>query len=195
VARELGATARVTVPLARTASSATSYLGEVPGAAHDAGHIVVWAARRPGDPHPSSDVLAALGRSLGASRLPFIFVDFDDSVDPRASAQLIRAAFGDRRIAFVIVLGNLTGDALKFATPYGDLIPALDLYASEAGARSVVTQSTAALTALDGIAQYVDIRSVLIDSAGGSGDLRPDAAAFVGYLAGRLSLGAEELPK
>ena len=195
VARELGATARVTVPLARTASSATSYLGEVPGAAHDAGHIVVWAARRPGDPHPSSDVLAALGRSLGASRLPFIFVDFDDSVDPRASAQLIRAAFGDRRIAFVIVLGNLTGDALKFATPYGDLIPALDLYASEAGARSVVTQSTAALTALDGIAPYVDIRSVLVDSAGGAGDLRPDAAAFVGYFAGRLALGAEEIPK
>jgi len=47
----------------------------------------------------------------------------------------------------------------------------------------------------DGIAPFADVRSVLAESAGGSGDLRPDAAAFVGYLAGRLSLGAEELPK
>jgi hypothetical protein len=93
------------------------------------------------------------------------------------------------------VLGNLTGNALKFTTPYGDLIPAIDRYATQAGARSIVTQSTAPLTALDGIAPYVDLRSVLVDSAGGTGDLRPDAAAFVGYLAGRLSLGAEELPK
>jgi peptide/nickel transport system permease protein len=195
VARSLGVTAKVAVPLERRASSASSFVGEVAGAAHDAGHILVWAPRRAGDPHPSADVLAALARTLAPRQTPFIFVDFDDSVDPKANAQLIRATFGDRRISLVIVLGNLTGDALKFTTPYGDLIPAIDRYATQAGARSVVTQSTAALTALDGIAPFVDLRSVLVESAGGSGDLRADAAAFVGYLAGRLALGAEELPK
>jgi hypothetical protein len=184
----------VSVPLEKFASSTTSYVGEVPGVAHDTGHILVWA-RRSDDSHPSADVLAALARTLVLRRAPFIFVDFDSSGDPRASEQSIRSALGDRRISLVVVLGNLSGDALKFTTPYGDLIPALDLYATQAGARSVVTQATAALTALDGIAPYVDIRSVLVESAGGSGDLRPDAAAFVGYVAGRLALGAEELPK
>ena len=195
VARELRVSARVAIPLERKASSATSFVGEVAGAAHDAGHVLVWAPRRSGDPHPSADVLAALSRVLTPRGVPFIFVDFDDSVDPKGSAQLIRASLGDRRISLVIVLGNLSGDALKLTTPYGDLIPAFDLYAAAAGARAVVTQSTAAITALDGIAPFADLRSVLVETAGGSGDLRPDAAAFVGYLAGRLALGAEELPK
>jgi peptide/nickel transport system permease protein len=195
VARDLGVTAKVVVPLERRSSSSISFVGEIAGAAHDAAHILVWAPRRAGDPHPSTDVLAALARTLVPRASPFILVDFDGSVDPKVNAQLIRAAFGDRRISLVIVLGNLTGNALKFTTPYGDLIPAIDRYATQAGARSIVTQSTAPLTALDGIAPYVDLRSVLVDSAGGTGDLRPDAAAFVGYLAGRLSLGAEELPK
>ncbi len=195
VARDLGVTARVAVPLERQASSTISYIGEIPGVAHDAGHILVWAPRRPGDPHPSAGALAAVARSLAPRRAPFVFVDFDGSADQKAAEQTIREALGDRRISLVIVLGNLTGDALKFTTPYGDLIPAMDRYATEAGARSAVTQSTAPLTALDGIAPFVGIKSVLLESAGGTGDLRPDAAAFVGYLAGRLALGAEELPK
>jgi hypothetical protein len=32
-----------------------------------------------------------------------------------------------------------------------------------------------------------------MNGSGGSGDHRPDAAALVGYLAGRAALGAEEL--
>jgi ABC-type dipeptide/oligopeptide/nickel transport system permease subunit len=195
VARDLGVAARVAVPLERKASTASSYVGEVAGAAHDAGHVLVWAVRRPGDPNASADVLAALGRTLALRASPFIFVDFDDSVDPKANAQLIKTAFGDRRISLVIVLGNLTGDALKLTTANGELIPAFDLYAAQSGARAVMTQSTAAPTALDGIAPFVALRTVVVDSAGGTGDLRPDAAAFVGYLAGRLALDAEELPK
>jgi hypothetical protein len=183
------------VPLERTASSSTSYVGEISGTAHDAGHVLVWAPRRPEDPHPSADVLAALARTLVPRQAPFLFVDFDDAADRKANAQAIRAALGDRRLALVVVLGNLTGDALKLTTPYGDLIPALDSYASEAGARSIVTRSTAPITALDGIAPFADVRTVLVESAGGTGDLRPDAAAFLGYLAGRLALRAEELPK
>ncbi len=195
VARDLGISARIAVPLERRAGSAVSYVGEVAGARHDAGHILVWAPRRVDDPHPSADVIAAVARSVAPGQLPFIFVDFDDSIDAKTSAQLIRTSFGDRRISLVIVLGSLTGDALKFTTPYGDLIPAMDLYAAQAGARSAVTHSTAAITALDGIAPFVDLRTVLVESAGGSGDLRGDAAAFLGYVAGRLSLGAEELPR
>ena len=195
LARDTGVTARIAVPLERRVGSATSFVGEVAGAPHDAGHILVWSIRHAGDPHPSADVLAALGRALAPRRVPFIFVDFDDSIDPTADTATIRAALAGRRIALVVVLRNLTGDALKFTTPYGDLIPAIDLYAAQAGARAVVTRSTAPLTALDGIAPFADVRSVLADSAGGTGDLRPDAAALVGYLAGRLALGAEELPK
>jgi len=194
VAHDLGVTARVVVPLERKTSSATSYIGEVDGVAHQAGHVLIWAPRHAGAV-AGTDVLSALAGTLAARHAPFIFVDFDESGDPRADTQVIRTALGDRRISLVIVLGNLKGDALKFTTPNGDLIPALDLYARQAGARAIVTQSTAALTALDGIAPFVDVKSVLVDSAGGDGDLRPDAAAFVGYLAGRLALGGEELPK
>ncbi len=195
LARDTGVTARIAVPLERRVGSATSFVGEVADVPHDAGYVLVWCIRHADDPHPSADVLAALAKMLAPRRVPFIFVDFDDSVDPTANTATIRAALAGQRIALVVVLRDLTGDALKLTTPYGDLIPAFDLYAAQAGARSVVTRSTAALTALDGIAPFADVRSVLVESAGGTGDLRPDAAALVGYLAGRLALGAEELPK
>lgn len=195
LARDLGVSAHLAVPLARAVATVRSVAGEVGDVPHNAGHFLIWAIRQPADPQQGADVLAALARTLAPRRMPFIFVDFDGSVDPKANAKAVRDAVGDRRISLVIVLGDLNGDALKLTTPYGDLIPALDLYAAHAGARAVVTQTTAPITALSGIAPYSDVKTVVLDRAGGSGDLSPDAAALVGYLAGRLALGAEELPR
>jgi hypothetical protein len=45
------------------------------------------------------------------------------------------------------------------------------------------------------LAPLLEFKTVIVSGNGGSGDLRPDAAALVGYLAGRLALGAEELPR
>ena len=44
-----------------------------------------------------------------------------------------------------------------------------------------------------GSGAYADTRAVLVQGAGAAGDLRSDAAALLGYLAGRRALGAEEL--
>ena len=95
----------------------------------------------------------------------------------------------------LVVLDGLDGSALRFNSPFGDLIPAIGLYARRAGARSVITRFT---TKIDGWAwpgsfAYPDTRAVLVQASGGTGDLRPDATALLGYLAGRYSLGTEEL--
>ena len=193
--RDLGVTARVEVPLERRSASITSLVGEVAGVSQDAERVMIWAPRRPDALHPSADVAAALARELASRRVPFIFVDFDPSIDPRANAQSIRDVLKDRRISLVVVLDHLDGSALRFATPYGDLIPMLDLYAEKADARHEVTRSTANIASLAGIAPFIEIKTVLVSGNGGEGDLRSDAAALVGYLAGRLALGAEEVPR
>ena len=193
--RDLGMTARVEVPLERREASVTSFVGEVGGVPSEAGRVLIWAVRRPGAMHPSADVAAALARELGGRRVPFIFVDFDPSVDPRVNAQNIGDVLKDRRISLVIVLDQLDGTALRFTTPYGDLIPMLDLYAEKADARHEITRSTANIGALSDLAPFIQIKTVLARGNGGDGDLRPDAAAFIGYLAGRLALGAEEVPR
>ena len=193
-ARDLGISARVAVPLARQAASVTSFAGAVDGVPGDAGRVLVWAVRQSGDTR-SEDVLAALARPLAGRRSPFIFVDFDPSVDPSANARAVTDLLKGQRISLVIVLQHLDGTALRFTTPYGDLIPALDLYADAASARHEVTRFTADAGALSGIAPFVQVKTVLVEGVGSAGDLRPDAAALVGYLAGRRALGAEELPR
>jgi peptide/nickel transport system permease protein len=193
--RDLGISARVEVPLARQTASVTNYVGEVSRASPDAGHVLVWAVRTPGANHPSADVVAALARELERRGAPFVFVDFDPSIDPQANRQSIRDLLKDRRISLVVVLNQLDGTALRFTTPYGDLIPMFDLYADEAGVRHEVTRATATIAALSDIAPLVDVKTVVVSGNAGDGDLRPDAAALVGYLAGRLALGAEELPR
>ena len=95
----------------------------------------------------------------------------------------------------VVVLDELQGSALKFVTPYGDLIPALDLYADKANARHEVTRTTELIGALSGVAPFVDLKTVVIKGSGTAGDLGPDAAALIGYLAGRQGARAEELPR
>jgi peptide/nickel transport system permease protein len=194
-ARDLGVTARVEVPLERQSASVTSLVGEVADVPDDAGRVVVWAVRKPTATNPADAVLAAVSRALGGRRVPFVFVEFDPSVDAKANADAIRKALGDRRITLVLVLDFLDGSALQFTTPHGDLIPALDMYADKAGARYEVTRLTAGPSALGHLAPFSDVKTVLVSGNGRFGDVRPDSAALVGYLAGRLALGAEEVPR
>ncbi|MGH2492576.1 MAG: ABC transporter permease subunit, partial [Candidatus Limnocylindria bacterium] len=193
--RELGVTARVDLPLATTTASITSYVGEVAGVPSDAGRILVWVPRRPDARRSPADVLAALARSLGDRRVPFILVDFDPAVDPVANTKRIGDELKDRRIALVVVLDRLDGGALRLTTSHGDLIPALDHYADRAGARHEVTRTTTPPSAMSDSVPFVDVKTVVLTGTGGDGDPRADAAALVGYLAGRLALGAEELPR
>jgi peptide/nickel transport system permease protein len=194
-ARDLGVSARVDVPLERHVAVVTSYVGEVGDVPTESGRVLVWAVRSPGRPHPSADVVGALARTVGPRGVPFIFVDFDPAVDSRANAQSVAAVITGRRIVLVVVLDHLDGSALLFTTPYGDLIPALDFYADKSRARHEVTRTTAAIDALAGVAPLIETKTVLVSGNGGVGDLRPDAAAFLGYLAGRRALRAEELPQ
>lgn len=191
-ARELALRARVEIPLEHRSGAVTSYVGESPGVPADAGRVLLWVERKPGSEN-ARDVLVAGARALGPRHAPFIFVEFDPAVDAIANRRAVREALKDRRITLVIVLDRIQGSALKFTTPYGDLIPALDHYAAVSGARHEVTRTTARMGSIEDVTPFPDIRTVLITGAGGSGDLRPDAAAVVGYLAGRLALGAEEL--
>jgi peptide/nickel transport system permease protein len=195
MSRELGVIARVDVPLAATTASITSYVGEVEGAPRDAGRILVWVPRRSDAQRSSASVLAALARSLGDRRVPFILVDFDPAVDPIANTKRIGEELKDRRIALVVVLDRLDGAALRVTTSHGDLIPALDQYADKAGARHEVTRTTTPPSAMPDSVPFLDLTTVVLTGTGGDGDVRPDAAALVGYLAGRLALGAEEVPR
>jgi hypothetical protein len=153
----------------------------------------VWAPRKPAD-HPSADALAAVGRALAASKVPCILVDYDDFLDRAGTVAAIREVLGDRRIALVLVLERLDGTQLRFTTPYGDLIPAMDFYADKVSARHEVTRSTATLSQLADRAPFIELKTVIIGGNGGQGDLRPDASALIGYLAGRMTLRADELP-
>ena len=96
-------------------------------------------------------------------------------------------------MVLVLVLDDFDGGVLRFTTANGDLIPALDLYAEKAGARFETTRQTA------GIGDVLDplpgIKTVVIGARGDPGDARPDVTAVIGYLAGRLALGAPELPR
>ena len=194
IARDLGVGARVEVPLTDVRTTVTSNVAQVGNAPADSAHILVWSARSADGSQSAAPVLAALSRSLSTRGVPFVFVDFDPSIDARANAQTIRDLMGARRIGVVIVLDHLEGTSLRFRTPYGDLIPAFDLYADRAGARHEVTRSTAPISTFTG-APFVDVKTIIVTGSGGSGDLAPDAAALLGYLAGRFALGAEELPR
>lgn len=194
IARELGVTAHIEVPVERRTATSTSFVAEIPNAAPDRSRVLVWAVRR-GDGHATTDVLLAASRSLAGRSVPFIFVDFDPSIDARGNITKVAEVLADRRIGLVVVLDKLEGTALRFTTPYGDLIPAMDLYADKAGARHVATRTTATPGELADLAPFIDVKTVIVQGDGGAGDLRPDAAALIGYLAGRVALAAEELPR
>jgi peptide/nickel transport system permease protein len=191
-ARDLGVSARVEVSLREEATTFTSLVAEVPGVPEDAGRVVVWAARDSETNAIESsraDALAALARFAATRHAPFVFVDFDPDADSRA----VRDALRERRVVLVLVLDDLRGSALRFRTANGDLIPAFDLYAQKASARYEITRRTAESGEI--AAPFPDARTVVIANDGSPGDVRADAVAVIGYLAGRLALGAPELPQ
>ena len=189
--RDLGGlTARIAVPLREDVTSVKSTVAEVPGFSAQTGRVVVWANHKPEAAVSDTnrrDVLASLARFASARKAPFIFVDFDVHADALAVREFLRS----RRILVVIVLDQLDGSVLYFTTANGDLIPAFDLYADKAGARHQTTRRTATV---DQVGSPVpDLKTVVIDSSGAGSDARADTAALIGYLAGRLALGAPEL--
>jgi peptide/nickel transport system permease protein len=196
-ARELGVRATIDVPLQVARGHVRSWVAEVPGIAPDSGHVLVWAVKRTDAAHPAADVAAALARQFVPRRAPFIFTIFDPSVDSGANARDVAALLAGRRIRLILVLDGLDGDALRFETTFGDLIPAFDLYADKAGATHLVTKSivSTATWTWPGRAPFIESRAVLISGTGGTADRRADAAAVIGYFAGRMALGAEEVPR
>jgi hypothetical protein len=196
LSRDLGVTARVSVPLEKKETLSSSIAGEVSGVADDASRALIWTVLPAGGGSSSSiDAMTSLARVFAPRRVPFLFVAFDPSGETNANRKLVIDALGARRIGLVLVLLDLNGNALQFTTPNGDLIPAFDLYADRAGSRHVLTRSTLGPTALGDIAPLPSVRTVVIRGSGASGDLRGDAAALIGYVAGRYALGAEELPR
>jgi hypothetical protein len=192
LARELGASARVEVPVREDVMGFTSLVAEVPGVPDGSGRVAVWAARdsQTNTPDPARmDVLAALARFAAARNAPFVFVDFDGRSDPKA----VQEVLGDRRIALVLVLDELAGGVLRFKTMNGELIPALDLYAEKAGARFAVTRTTAGSGTV--LEPLPGVKTVVISADGELDNAGVDATLLIGYLAGRLVLGAPELPR
>ncbi len=196
LSRELGVTARVSVPVRYATEDTTSYVGMTEGADATQAQILIWAVRRPGAEHPSAAVLAQVSAALAGRPVPLIYVDFDPSVDPSANAEAVRDALAGRPIALVVALDRLDGDALNIVTPFGDLIPAFEEYAQVAGIPHLSSRATPSVAVLGDDAPLLGVRTVLLHGDGsGDGDLRPAAARLIGYLAGRVALGAEEVPR
>jgi hypothetical protein len=94
------------------------------------------------------------------------------------------------------VLDDLEGgDRLRFDTIYGDLIPMFDEYASRSDARAAITRGASRSDAWSwpGMEAFPKSRATIVRATGEGGDVRPDVAALLGYIAGRDALGAPEL--
>ncbi len=163
LARDLGVTAHLELPVERVAATPRSLIGTT----GDAPRILVWAVT-PGTRLSSRPALDAL-------------------------AGTIRALAG-RTGEEVAFLDDLEGETLRFDTNSSDLIPAFDEYAERSGARAQLTRGSAGDDfTWPGIQAFQKSRSVVITGTGGAGDLRADAAALLGYVAGRDALDAPEL--
>lgn len=194
--RELDEYGKVSVPVSYASDDVTSYVGVTPGISVARGHVLLWAVRRPGATHPTSAVLEHVASALAGHPLPFVYVDFDPAVDAVVNAKAVADSLGGRRIALVVVLDRLDGSALDLVSPFGDLIPAFERYAETAGVPHTSARSTPTVAALGDNAPLPGVRTILITgNQEGGGDLRAPAAALVGYLAGRIAVGAEEVPK
>jgi hypothetical protein len=188
--RDLHVTARVAVPLQEDVSTATGTVAEVPGFSNETGRIALWATHTLGTTTAEAntrDVLASLARFASARHAPFLFVDYDVHADIAAVRDFLRS----RRVLVLIVLDQLDHRVLTFTTANGDLIPAFDLYAERGGAAHEVTRRTFTLEQVG--SPVPDMKTVVVGTIGAGPDARADAAAVVGYLAGRLALGAPEL--
>jgi hypothetical protein len=104
----------------------------------------------------------------------------------------------------VLALESLGGSRLRFATVYGDLVPAIDDYAARIGASALRTAGALGADTAEagdlmnaaGLTAFANDHWVLVsgDGAGGDGaDLRADAAAWLAYAVGRYADRAPEL--
>src|SRR6185503_11569043 len=159
--------------------------------------ILVWAVT-PGthlSSRPALDALASTIRALGdRTGEEVAFVVFDRTADAPGNARQVAERLGRTNWDLIVVLDDLEGERLRFDTNSSDLIPAFDEYAERSGARAQVTRGSAGDDfTWPGIQAFPKSRSVLVLGTGASGDLRADAAALLGYIAGRDAADAPEL--
>jgi hypothetical protein len=193
LARDLGVIGHLTLPVERVSAAPRSLVGTT----GDAARILVWAvtpATRLSS-RPALDALAATIRALkDRAGEEVAFVVFDRTADPLGNARQVAEHLGRTQWDLIIVLDDLEGGSLRFETLSSDLIPAFDEYARRAGTRAQVTRGPAVDDfTWPGIQAFPRSRSVVVLGTGGDGDLRADAAALLGYVAGRDALGAAEL--
>jgi hypothetical protein len=195
LARDLGTRAHVEVPVARVTATPRSLVGVTPD---QPSRVLIWVvmpATR-GSSRPATDALAAFIRSLnGRTGEGLAIVAFDRTADPIGNARAIADLLGRTRWDTIVVLDDLEGDRLRFETIYGDLIPMFDEYATRSGARAAITRGAASSGSWSwpGMEAFPKSRATIVRAIGESGDVRPDVAALLGYIAGRDALGAPEL--
>lgn len=193
LARDLGVIAHLELPVERVAATPRSLVGTT----GDAPRILVWTVT-PGtrlSSRPALDALASTIRAL-ADRTgeEVAFVVFDRTADALGNAKQVAERLGRTNWDLIVVLDDLEGERLRFDTNSSDLIPAFDAYAERSGARAQITRGSAGDDfTWPGIQAFPKSRSVVVLGTGGAGDLRADAAALLGYIAGRDALGAPEL--
>lgn len=206
MARELPERAHVELPIAPVASSSHSLVALTPAPA-GAHRLVIWAVAPSlaTGSRSASDALSALVRALaGAAMPPLAFVVFDPRGDPVANAKAVRAMLGTIPIDDVLAIESLDGSRLRFATVYGDLVPAIDDYAARAGAAALRTAGalnpdapeTGDLMIAAGLSGFIGDHWILISGQGpigGTHDLRLDAAAVLAFAVARYAASAPEL--
>jgi hypothetical protein len=193
LARDLGVVAHLELPVERVAAMPRSLVGTT----GDAPRILVWAVT-PGtrlSSRPALDALASTIRALaGLTGEEVAFVVFDRTADAPGNARQVAERLGRTNWDLILVLDDLEGERLRFDTNSSDLIPAFDEYAKRSGARAQITRGSAGDDfSWPGIQAFPKSRSVVVLGTGGVGDLRGDAAALLGYVAGRDAQGAPEL--
>jgi peptide/nickel transport system permease protein len=193
LARDLGVTAHLELPVERVSETPRSFVGTT----GDSSRILMWAVT-PATRLSSRPVLDAVAGTIRAVKdfagEEVAFVVFDQTADPLGNARQVAERLGRTQWDLIVVLDDLEGDRLRFLTLSADLIPAFDEYAQRAGARAQITRGSAGDDfTWPGIQAFPRSRSVLVVGAGDGGDLRADAAALLGYVAGRDALGAPEL--
>jgi len=195
LARDLGTSAHIDLPVARVKATSRSLVGVTPG---QPSRVLIWAvmpATR-GSSRPATDALAALTRSLaGRSGVGLAIVAFDRTADAIGNARAIADLLGRTRWDTIVVLDDLEGDRLRFDTIYGDLIPMFDEYASRSGARAAITRNASSSDSWSwpGMEAFPKSHATIVRAIGESGDVRPDLAALLGYIASRDALAAPEL--
>jgi hypothetical protein len=195
----LPGTARVSVPVAAVTETSHN-LFALTAARPDGHRLVLWAIAPSAvdGSRGAADALAAAVRSLRGRPVPGVaVVFFDPRGDTAANAKELLAAVGGT-IDLIVLVDALTGQRLKFSSIYGDLFFPFDRYADNAGiphARTLAEDEPSSASST-GLAAMGRSKYVLVAGTGAVAsdvDLRPEAAALLGYVMARYDLGSPEL--